>query len=162
MKRHKSLHPLSEHHHHVLVQALLVRRASGAPASKRAAAFRAAARNLVRFWKSKGRRHFREEEEVLLPAYARRARLEENPAVTLMLAQHAVIRARVDDLGKALATKGSVEAEVQALAQLLHDHVRLEENEIFPAIEAALSEDELRALAPRLTRLHTTSASKRS
>lgn len=161
MKRHKSLHPLSEHHHHVLVQALLVRRAGGAPASKRAAALRAAARNFVRFWKSKGRQHFREEEEILLPAFARRARLEEDAAVATMLAQHAVIRARVDDLEEALAAKEPVEAEVQALAQLLHDHVRLEENDIFPAIEAALSEDELRALGPRLTRLHAPSGKKR-
>ena len=155
MKRHRSLHPLSEHHHHVLVQALLVRRAAGEPAGKRAAALRAAARNFLRFWKSKGRRHFREEEEVLLPAFARHARLEENPAVVLMLSQHAVIRARMYDLEKALAKKGSVEAEVQALAQLLHDHVRLEENEIFPAMEAALSEEEMRAVGPRFTRLHT-------
>ncbi|MGH9804624.1 MAG: hemerythrin domain-containing protein [Candidatus Acidiferrales bacterium] len=154
MKRHRSLHPLSEHHHHVLVQALLVRRAAGEPAAKRASALRVTARNFLRFWRNKGSRHFREEEEVLLPAYARHARLEEIPSVALMLAQHAVIRARMDDLEKALAKKGSVEAEVQALAQLLHDHVRLEENEIFPAIEAALSEDELRALAPRITRLH--------
>lgn len=161
MKRHRSLHPLSEHHHHVLVQALLVRRAGGAPESKRAAAFRAAARNFVRFWKSKGRRHFREEEEVLLPAYSRHARLEGKPTVTLMLAQHAVIRARMDDLERALAAEEPVEAEVQALAQLLHDHVRLEENEIFPAIEAALSEAELQALGPRLTRLHTPSGKKR-
>ena len=156
MKRHRSLHPLSEHHHHALVQALQIRRAAGAPTGKRAAALRAAARNLVRFWKKSGRRHFRGEEEVLLPALARRARLEENPAVMLMLAQHAVIRARMDDLEPALAARNSVEAEVQALGQLLHDHIRLEENEIFPAIEAALSEDELRALAPRITRLHAT------
>lgn len=164
MKRHKSLHPLSEHHHHVLVQALQVRRAVGERPAKRGSALRRAARNLQRFWKNKGRRHFREEEEVLLPAYARHARLEESPAVALMLAQHATIRARMWDLEKALApqaagqaAKQSVEAEVQALSQLLHDHIRLEENEIFPAIEAALSEDELRALAPRLTRLHRSS-----
>ena len=154
MKRHKSLHPLSEHHHHVLVQALLVRRAAAAPAGRRRSALRAAARSLLRFWKAKGRRHFREEEEVLLPAYARHARLEEIPEVALMLAQHAVVRARMSDLEKALAGKAPVEAEVEALAQLFHDHVRLEENEIFPAIEAALGEDELRALAPRITRLH--------
>jgi hemerythrin-like domain-containing protein len=155
------LHPLSEHHHHVLVQALLARRAAGEPDAKRGAALRRAARSLLRFWKSKGRRHFREEEEVLLPAYARHARLEESPAVALMLAQHAAIRARMQDLQKALTSKaadraarGAVEAGVQALGELLHDHVRLEENEIFPAIEAALSEEELRALAPHLTRLH--------
>ena len=104
----------------------------------------------------------------MLPAYSRRARLEENTEVSLMLAQHAVIRARMEDLERALApqtaglaARNSVEAEVQALGQLLHDHIRLEENEIFPAIEAALSEDELRALASRITRLHATGGRQR-
>jgi hemerythrin-like domain-containing protein len=138
----------------VLVQVLLVRRAAGEASGERARALHRAARALLRFWKSKGRRHFREEEEALLPSYARHARLEENPAVGLMLSQHAVIRARMLDLEEALSARRPVEAEVQALAQLLHDHVRLEENEIFPAIEAALGDDELHALAPRLSRLH--------
>ena len=40
MKRHASLHPLSQHHHFALMQALFMRRAAEAPASRRAAAVR--------------------------------------------------------------------------------------------------------------------------
>ena len=152
MKRHRSLHPLSEHHHHVLVQALLVRRAGEKPPLRRAAALRRAARELLRFWKKTGRKHFREEEEVLLPAYARHVSLDSDPAVVRMLADHAAIRAAFQELEQALRARHPVEAMVTALARRLHDHVRLEEEKVFPRLEAALSEEELRTLG--LTRLH--------
>jgi hemerythrin-like domain-containing protein len=102
MKRHPSLHPLSEHHHHVLVRALEIRRAEGRPAAERSAALRQAGQTFVRFWKTTGHLHFRKEEEILLPAYARHARLEANPQITRMLAEHALIRAKVERLDKAL------------------------------------------------------------
>lgn len=154
MKRHRSLHPLSEHHHHALVGALEVRRAAQAPVAERAAALRRAGQKLLRLWTQAGRKHFREEEEVLLPAYARHLALDDDPAVMRMLADHASIRARVEQLEAALAAHRPAEAEAVALGRLLHDHVRLEEDVIFPRIEAALSEVELRAVGRRLTRLH--------
>lgn len=154
MKRHRSLHPLSEHHHHALVQALQIRRADEATPDQRAAALRETAESFVRFWKVNGRQHFREEEEILLPAYARHVRLDQNPAVMRMLAEHAIIRGKVEELEGALITGELVEEEVIALGQLLQRHIRLEEDEIFPAIEAALSEEEMAALADRFTWLH--------
>jgi len=154
VKRHPSLHPLSVHHHHALVQALQIRRASDASPAERAAAVREAAETFISFWKLNGRQHFREEEEILLPAYARHTRLDHNPPVMRMLAEHASIRGRVEALEQALAAGAVVEDEVMALGELLQGHVRLEEDEIFPAIEAALSEEEMAALADRFTRLH--------
>ncbi len=159
MKRHPGLHPLSQHHHFALVQALEMRRAAQAPAGRRATAVRAAAQKFLRFWKRTGQQHFREEEEILLPVYARRTRLDHDAAVARMLAEHAEIRARVQELETAL--EDSAEAEppmeetVVALARELHDHVRFEENELFPRIEKALGEADLRVLAGRLTRLHS-------
>jgi hemerythrin-like domain-containing protein len=154
VKRHPSLHPLSEHHHHALVRALEIRRAKQVPTARRPAALRQTAREFLRFWKKTGQKHFREEEELLLPAYARHSRLEQEPAVARMLADHATIRASVEDLKATLAARQPVDALLTALGQLLHDHVRLEENEIFPRIERALPEVELRCLGVRLTRLH--------
>ena len=154
MKRHPSLHALSEHHHHALVQALLIRRAAGQSPRHRRAAVRRVARDYLRFWQTTGRLHFREEEEVLLPALARHVALDTQPAVMRMLAQHAVIRARIEQLATSLAANRNVEPELTPLGQLLHDHVRLEENQIFPRIEALLTEKELRRLGHRLTRLH--------
>jgi len=154
MKRHPSLHPLSEHHHHALVRALEIRRAEQGPRAERSAALRQVGQTFVRFWKTAGRQHFREEEEILLPAYASHARLDDNPQIMRMLAEHALIRAKVEQLEKALRARQPVDAEVLALGQLLQGHVRLEEDEIFPHIEAVLGEPELAALGARFTPLH--------
>ena len=154
MKRHPSLHALSEHHHHALVQALLIRRAAGGKPRQRRAALRRVARDYLRFWHTTGRLHFREEEEVLLPALARHVALDTEPAVMQMLAQHAAIRGGIEQLAAKSAANRNVEPELTALGQLLHDHVRLEENQVFPRIEAVLTENELRRLGRRLSRLH--------
>lgn len=154
MKRHPSLHPLSQHHHFVLTQALLMRRATQAPAARRGAALREAAQTFLRFWKKTGQQHFREEEEILLPAYARHTRLDQDSAVMRLLADHAAIRAQIQQLEASLEAGLPIEQGAAALARALHDHVRLEENEVFPKIEAALGEAELTSLAPRLSRLH--------
>src|SRR5579862_5403448 len=95
MKRHASLHPLSQHHHFALIQALGMRRAAEAPMEKRQAAVERQAEKFVAFWHKTGYKHFREEEEILLPAYARHIRLDQDAAVIRMLADHAEIRAAV-------------------------------------------------------------------
>jgi hemerythrin-like domain-containing protein len=155
MKRHPSLHPLSQHHHFALIQALGMRRAAEAPAEKRAAAVARSAEKFVRFWHKSGQVHFREEEEVLLPAYARHTRLDRDAQVMHILADHAEIRAAVGDFERRLAEKTPIEAkELARLGKLLHDHVRLEENEVFPRIEKALGEEQLNTMGRGLTRLH--------
>jgi hemerythrin-like domain-containing protein len=156
MKRHPSLHPLSQHHHFALIQALEMRRAAEAPAEKRAAAVQHQAEKFVRFWHKSGHVHFREEEEVLLPAYARHIRLEKDAEVMRVLADHAEIRAAVVDFEKLLAAKTSIDAEeMRRVGKLLHDHVRLEENEVFPRIEKVLGEEQLNLMGQGLTRLHS-------
>lgn len=154
MKRHRSLHPLSEHHHHALVQALEIRRAKQVPRAAQAKALKRAARAFLRHWKRAGRRHFREEEEVLLPAYARHLRLDRDRVVMRMLAQHAQIRDRVYRLEQSLSRREDVSRQITALGRLLHNHVRLEENRVFPRIEAALGEEGLAALGGKFSRLH--------
>jgi hemerythrin-like domain-containing protein len=156
VKRHPSLHPLSQHHHFALIQALEMRRAAEAPPEKRQATVERQAEEFVRFWHRTGHVHFREEEEVLLPAYARNKRLDQDPDVMRMLADHAEIRAAVRDLEERREKKLAIPAEVMGrLAKLLHDHVRLEENEIFPRIEKILGEKNLNAMGGGLTRLHS-------
>lgn len=159
MKRDPALHPLSQHHHFALIQAWEMRRAVEAPAARRPAALRAAAQKFIKFWARTGREHFREEEEILLPAYARHVRLDQDREVMCMLADHAEIRAHVQELEKILASDSDdalagLQDLVAKLARRLHDHVRLEENEIFPRIEKALGPEGLRATGKGLTRLH--------
>lgn len=136
----------------MLVQALTIRRAGDLPATRRRTAFRLAARALLRFWKRSGQKHFREEEEGLLPAYARHVSLEQDRDVVRLLADHAAIRAAYQDLAAALAAGRPVEEPLTALGRRLHDHVRLEEEKVFPRMEAVLGEAELNALG--FTRLH--------
>jgi hemerythrin-like domain-containing protein len=155
VKRHTSLHPLSQHHHFALIQALGMRRAAEAPGEKRATAVRRQVEKFIAFWHKTGKLHFREEEEVLLPAYARHTRLDQDPDVMRLLADHAEIRAVVNDFERRLGANRPIDAEAVArLARLLHDHVRLEENEIFPRIEKVLGEDGLEEMGQGLTRLH--------
>jgi hemerythrin-like domain-containing protein len=156
VKRHPSLHPLSQHHHFALIQALEMRRAAEVPAEKRAAAVARQAEKFVRFWHKSGHVHFREEEEVLLPAYARHTRLDRDAEVMRILADHAEIRAAVRDFEERLAAKAPIAAEELArLGKLLHDHVRLEENIVFPRIEKTLGEKQLNTMGQGLTRLHS-------
>jgi hemerythrin-like domain-containing protein len=153
MKRHADLHPLSEHHHHALVLALEIRRAAELPAAERNEKLRSLADSALHFWNESGQTHFMEEEQVLLPKYARHFRLDEDPEIMRMLADHASIRARIEDVRDSLAGTFSPEPLV-ALGALLHDHVRLEEDRIFPRIDKTLSEIELNSVGSRLTRLH--------
>jgi hemerythrin-like domain-containing protein len=154
MKRDPNLHPLSEHHHHVLVEALEIRRAAQSNAPDRDQKLRRLAESLLRFWQEKGETHFREEEQVLLPRYARHVRLDEDADVMRMLADHAAIRGRMEDLKETLVNSRFRPELVIELGRMLHDHVRLEEDRIFPRIERALSEAELKSTGSRLTKLH--------
>lgn len=150
MKRKAELHPLSEHHHHVLVLALEIRRAAESAVPDRDQKLRKLAESLLRFWDQSGKTHFIEEEQVLLPKYARHFRLDEDSEIMRMLADHAAIRAQVEDLKDGFNPDRLIQ-----LGRMLHDHVRLEEDRIFPRIEKALNEIELKSLGSRLTRLHS-------
>jgi hemerythrin-like domain-containing protein len=76
--------------------------------------------------------------------------------VMRVLADHAEIRAAVRDFEERLAAKAPIAAEELArLGKLLHDHVRLEENIVFPRIEKTLGEKQLNAMGQGLTRLHS-------
>ena len=127
MKRHRALQPLSRDHHVALVAAQRLRRAEGGTAAEARDAF------LV-FWREHGAHHFRVEEEVLLPAFAAHADPDAE-CVARMLIDHARIRAAAAGL------EGDAEPPVATLHELgtmLERHVRLEEREVFPLIEAAL------------------------
>lgn len=133
MKRAEALRPLSREHQGALAVA---KRLSEATDRDPAAAA------LLEFWQADGRRHFRIEEEVLLPGWAAVAEVD-RVGVERMLREHLEIRRQV------LRTEaGEIELrELNALGRLLHDHVRFEERELFVAVEDALDEAALARLA---------------
>jgi hypothetical protein len=136
MKRDPALVSLSHDHHQALFVAQRLRDATAEDA-------RAA---LAEYWEAHGRDHFRQEEEVLLPAYAAHGD-PHGQLVARALCDHVAIRQRVG----ALAGGGNRPLDsLHELGEMLAAHVRLEERELFPLIEAALPPDELAALAEAL------------
>ena len=132
MKRSLQLSPLSRDHHHGLFAAQRLKRATEADAAAARSAF-------AEFWASEGRHHFRVEEEVLLPGFARHAAADD-PAVVRTLVEHVDIRRRAQDLA------GAPLAELHELGRRLAAHIRQEETVLFPLIERTLAPADLAAL----------------
>lgn len=139
MKRSPALASLSRDHHRTLVVAARLRRAT----PDTAAADRDA---LLDHWERECREHFREEEEILLPAYAAHAD-PHNPLVARVLCEHVAIRALVANVE---GTAAPAAESLQELGAALADHVRLEERQLFPLIEDALPAAELERLVTLL------------
>lgn len=154
MKRHESLHALSQHHHFALLESLFIRRATEESDITRDARLREVADKFMGFWEKDGKLHFREEEEILIPAYALHVSIRDDQDVLRMLADHAMIRAKIGKLSALLSNNEAFEADLIELGELLQNHVRLEENIIFPRMETILSEEELQKVGHLLTWLH--------
>lgn len=137
MKRDKALTPLSRDHHQALSRALALKRADQSNVAE-------ALRDMIEFFDAHGALHFRVEEEVLLPLYVRDGGADpRDEAIARVLTDHVWIRARIAALRD--AREECVE-DVRALGERLDAHVRHEERVLFPAIEQALSPEQLERL----------------
>ena len=137
-KRHSSLIPLTHDHHHTLAQARRLKEAiiAGDPT-----VVRRTADDFVNFYLGRARHHFHEEEELFF------APLVDNevvgPLVARAVADHLRIHAQLRLLRRQISG-GEVNAGLlAAIADLLEKHVRFEEQELFPLIEAAIPERDL-------------------
>ena len=139
MKRHAALQELSRDHHHALVAALRLKRAGEESAG-------AARDGFIAYWDAEGRGHFREEEEILLPACVDHIDVEA-PVVARVLTDHVRIRHLAERV-----RAGASPVVMRELGERLERHIRHEERELFPLIERALPEDELAALVQALRR----------
>jgi hemerythrin-like domain-containing protein len=139
VKRHDALESLSRDHYHALVIAQGLKRANRLTARKAQRAF-------VDFWEHDGQRHFREEEEVLLPLSADFVDLDQ-PLVVQVLTDHTVIRRLAGELLGAGTSQPQV---LHTLGEKLEEHVRREERQLFPLIEESLPEEELARLVALL------------
>ena len=141
MKRSEALKVLSHQHHQGLFAALQLKRASTETACEARSAF-------LDFYERHGAHHFSIEEELLLPAYARHTACD-RPEVVRVLTEHVELRRRGQDL------RTSADPDPSALRELgerLERHIRFEERELFPLIEAALPDDELAQLGAAFAR----------
>jgi hypothetical protein len=119
VKRSPELTPLSRDHHVALEHALRLRRTTDEDVC-------ATVDRFLAFFTGDGERHFRQEEELLLPLVP----LEAAEQGERMRSEHAEIRRRA-----ALLADGADVAAAAELGTLLHDHVRFEERELFPLLE---------------------------
>jgi hemerythrin-like domain-containing protein len=147
MKRHPALVPLTHDHHHGLAQ---VRRMRLAVANGEGPMYMLRAREFLDFFADQLVVHFREEEELLFPLL-----VPETGEAPLLIVQamtdHLTIRKRVMRLEREVeGGRVSVEA-LTSIAALLEAHIRLEERELFPLLEATAAAEDLEALelAPR-------------
>jgi hypothetical protein len=139
VKRSAALAPLSRDHHHALVVARALSRADPAGAG-------AAADRFVAFMGDDGLRHFALEEEVLAPLVP--ADVPEQALVARMLEDHRRLR----ESWRRLRGR-SAPPEIDALHDLgvrLRAHVRMEEEELFPYLEASLDAAVLEQVGVRL------------
>lgn len=143
VKRSPALAPLSRDHHLALVLARRLTRAESSDAVAVAAAF-------VEFLDRHELAHFALEEAVLLPV----ADAGEPGAemATRVRSDHAQLRADLQRLRS--AARPATPAELHEIGERLRAHVRLEEQELFPYIEATLDEDSLATLGAELARGH--------
>jgi len=108
-----------------------------------------AALGFLAFWAEHINRHFREEEEVLLPIFARYGDPWQ-PDIVQMLVEHVQIRRLAGDLSQQTqAGKPSIETML-TLGNLLHNHIRHEEDVLFPMMERTLPEKALIELPSHL------------
>ncbi len=142
LPRHETMKPLSRHHHHALMMAMKIRKTLTDDATTET--IDALKEELRQYWETGGNPHFREEEEILLPAYSRYASARHEEIIE-MLMEHMRIRALVAAIAD---EEGDSIAQIRELSEVLERHVRREERVIFPMMEAALPEDVMQKLAP--------------
>jgi hemerythrin-like domain-containing protein len=92
-------------------------------------------------------RHFREEEEVLGSLMADRCGEDDAQRVRLFT-EHAALHELVRTLEEARRSGVGLSTAAGAAGDFLERHIRFEERELFPRLEALLTDGELLALAP--------------
>jgi hemerythrin-like domain-containing protein len=129
-RRHDALVPLTHDHHHALHNLRLLLQAADEGTEERVAAALA----FAEFFASHSVQHFREEEEEIFPLVIR---LPDAPAegITRIVSEHVMLHALVRELREQAAAGEASPETMNELAALLRQHIRFEEDELFPTIE---------------------------
>lgn len=135
MKRTDALKPLSHEHHQALFIAKRLTEEEGP----------AVADDFAEFWEKEGKPHFQVEEEVLIPGSGLPGP-NDDEQVAKLFEDHRAIRERVSEV----LDGGSTFEQRRELGIALADHVRFEERELFPRIEAELNAISLDRLARQI------------
>ncbi|HEX7691378.1 MAG TPA: hemerythrin domain-containing protein [Sediminibacterium sp.] len=139
MKRNEYIIPLSRDHHFGLLFCWKIRRGLALKAGlDRICAY------VAYFWESHLKKHFEEEETFLF--------LPDDPDCRKAISEHQQIAALVKQLTDPGATDSNLLTE---LSNLLEAHIRYEERELFPHLEAILTPAQLADAGAQLATSHT-------
>jgi len=144
--RHNALELLSRDHHDALVQAKRLQDGKLGGEDEEDVTDREVAEGFLSFWDRHARRHFREEEEVLLPVYSRHEPPTENALIRTMLNDHAWFRDVVEDLRQLLEASyddETLRSLLEEIGRRLQQHARMEERELFEMLQDRLTEEDL-------------------
>ena len=149
MKRNKNLQPLSRDHFQTLT---LVQKIEESLEGDITSNLTDIIEYVHGFWQKHLTPHFKAEEDFLLSAFALRVG-EDNSLIERTLHDHRNMKA----IHQSFETTISQEEGVRLLkefASLLHDHIRFEERELFPAVEKQLTKDELESMGVAIEKSH--------
>jgi len=139
MKRHEQLQSLSRQHHNGLLAALLLKK--GIEKTVDANVMTAF---IIDFWKNDLKKHFENEEQVLIPALNNTS-FDKNLNDQL-LEEHTQLRSYID----ALKNDADDISTIESFSALLEKHIRFEERTYFPEAEKILSEEQLKKVGEQL------------
>jgi iron-sulfur cluster repair protein YtfE (RIC family) len=145
MKRNPALHALSHDHHQGLILAQQLKK--GAPQYKGMPSTLDGKKDYtLAFYKAELTIHFQDEEEILFPA-VKDKNAELDKLIVEVISEHRKMESLIRDLEKT----NSFESILDELGHLLNNHIRKEERELFPKIQALFSEKELANIGERLS-----------
>ena len=138
IKRSKSLVVLSKEHHYGLLASWKIRRGFELETDpQRIIAF------VVNFWETHLSAHFIAEEEILFNTI-------KHALIDAALQQHSQLRLLV----KLIIEEGKPE-QLVSFADLLEQHIRFEERQVFKMLQQELSEEKLAEIGKQLEELHS-------
>jgi hemerythrin-like domain-containing protein len=141
-RRHDALIPLTHDHHHTLAQA---RRLQDVSKMTDETQQRNLTNDFVNFYFGRAIRHFHEEEELFFAPLVDHP--EAGELVMRAVGDHLRLHALVRTVKRQLSD-GDIDGDVLGqIAKLLTDHVRFEEQDVFPVIERLISDEDLSDLA---------------
>ncbi len=143
MKRHEAIIPLSQDHHQALRLAVAIR--------KKAPNVRLARKSLEEkiketedTYQTELIPHFEHEEEILFPICKGRDE-ELDKLIDKVLAEHKMIKEAAENL-----RNGDPVENLDKFGEMLNNHVRLEEREVFQKIQEVVPEEELNKLIGKI------------
>ena len=141
MKRNKNLVNLSSEHHDGLVISLRIKKALEKLDNQTIII------NYIKHLWSSLNNHFKQEESNFL---AYNCIDSKNELIKRMLDEHKQFEILVQNLSESKTKK----EDLTKFAELLNDHIRFEERELFPFIEESLSEEELKQIGINIEETH--------